>query len=34
MANHVIDKVNAPLTATEQVTLIRLLEKIRREVEV
>ena len=34
VANRVIDKVNAPLTADEQVTLVRLLEKIRTEVEV
>jgi len=30
VANRVIDRVTAPLTATEQATLIRLLEKIRR----
>jgi DNA-binding MarR family transcriptional regulator len=33
-ANRVIDKVNTPLTTEEQVTLVRLLEKIRTEVEV
>ena len=30
VANRVINKVNAPLTTSEQATLIRLLEKIRR----
>lgn len=30
VANRVVDKVIAPLTTTEQATLIRLLEKIRR----
>lgn len=30
VANRVLDKVNAPLQPSEQATLIRLLEKIRR----